>query len=178
MAVRFDGDARAGATAVRAALREYDPAMFVTARTLQSWIDQITEGLWNVVSLILMLGVVATVLATTGIYGAVSFAVNQRTREMGIRLALGAQRLHIVREVVFSGGRPVLRGLFLGLWGSVAVAATLHRGMSGALLRLDSSDPILYGGAALLLAAAATFAMAGPARRASHSDPLDALRCE
>ena len=125
-----------------------------------------------------MLGIVATVLATTGIYGAVSFAVNQRTREMGIRLALGAQRLHIVREVFLSGGRPVLRGLFLGLWLSVAVAATLHHGMNGTPLRLDSSDPLLYGGAALLLAAAAALAMAGPARRSSKSDPLDALRCD
>ncbi len=178
LSVRFDGDARSGATALRASFREYDPGMFVTARVLQSWIDQITEVLWNVVSLILLLGVVATVLATTGIYGAVSFAVNQRTREMGIRLALGAQRLHIVREVFLSGGRPVLRGLFLGLWLSVAVAATLHHGMSGTPLRLDNEDPLLYGGAALLLAAAATLAMAGPARRSSKSDPLDALRCD
>ena len=145
---------------------------------LQDWIDQITEVLWNVVSLILLLGVVATVLATTGIYGAVSFAVNQRTREMGIRLALGAQRLHIVREIFLSGGRPVLRGLFLGLWGSVAVAAMLHNSMRGTPLRLDSSDPLLYGGSALLLATAAVLAMAGPARRGSKSDPLDALRCD
>jgi hypothetical protein len=178
LAVRFDGDARSGATALRASFREYDSGMFVTARVLQSWIDQITEVLWNVVSLILLLGVVATVLATTGIYGAVSFAVNQRTREMGIRLALGAQRLHIVREVFLSGGRPVLRGLFLGLWLSVAVAATLHHGMSGTPLRLDNEDPLLYGGAALLLSTAAVVAMAGPAHRSSKSDPLDALRCD
>ena len=178
MAVRFDGDAKSGASAVRAAFRDYDAGMLPTARVLQSWIDQITEVLWNVVSLILLLGIVATALATSGIYGAVSFAVNQRTREMGIRLALGAQRLHIVREVFLSGGRPVLRGLFLGLWLSVAVAATLHSGMKGTPLRLDSSDPLLYGGAAILLAGAAAIAMAGPARRGSKSDPLDALRCD
>ncbi len=66
--MRFDGDPRAGANAVRAAFREYDAGMFVTTRVLQNWIDQITEVLWNIVSLILLLGVVATVLATTGIY--------------------------------------------------------------------------------------------------------------
>ncbi len=101
-------------------------------------------------------------LATTGIYGAVSFAVNQRTRDLGIRLALGATRFDIVREVFVSGGRPVVRGLFIGLWLSVALAASLRQNMKGTPLRLDSSDPLLYGGAALLLAAAAVLAMSGP----------------
>jgi predicted permease len=178
LAVRFDGDPKAGVFAVRAALHDYDPGMFVVARVLQSWIDQVTEVLWNVVSLIVILGLVATVLATTGIYGAVSFAVNQRTRDLGIRLALGATRFDIVREVFVSGGRPVLRGLFIGLWLSVALAASLRQNMKGTPLRLDSSDPLLYGGAALLLAAAAALAMSGPARRGSNSNPLDALRCD
>ncbi len=178
MSVRFDSDPKAGVLAVRAALREFDPGLFVVARVLQSWIDQVTEVLWNVVSLIVFLGLVATVLATTGIYGAVSFAVNQQTRDLGIRLALGASRLDIVREVFVSGGRPVVRGLFIGLWLSVALAASLRQNMKGTPLRLDSSDPLLYGGAALLLAGAAVLAMSGPARRGSKSDPLEALRCD
>jgi predicted permease len=178
LAVRFDGDPKAGALAVRAALREFDPGLFVVARVLQTWIDQVTEVLWNMVSLIVVLGLVATVLATTGIYGAVSFAVNQRTRDLGIRLALGATRFDIVREVFVSGGRPVVRGLFIGLWLSVALAASLRQNMKGSPLRLDSSDPLLYGGAALLLAVAAVLAMSGPARRGSKSDPLEALRCD
>jgi predicted permease len=178
LSVRFDGDPKAGVLAVRAALREFDPGMFVVARVLQGWIDQVTEVLWNVVSLIVFLGLVATVLATTGIYGAVSFAVNQRTRDLGIRLALGASRFDIVREVFVSGGKPVVRGLFIGLWLSVALAASLRQNMKGTPLRLDSSDPLLYGGAALLLGAAAVLAMSGPARRGSKSDPLEALRCD
>src|ERR1019366_4314369 len=164
--------------AVRAALREFDPGMFVVARVLQGWIDQVTEVLWNVVSLIVVLGLVATVLATTGIYGAVSFTVNQRTRDLGIRLALGASRLDIVREVFLSGGRRVVRALFTALWPPRARPASLRQNMSGTPLRLDSGDPLLYGGAALLLAAAAILAMSGPARRGSRSDPLDALRCD
>ena len=78
-----------------------------------------------------------------GIYGAVSFAVSQRTRDLGIRLALGATRFDIVREVFVSGGRPVARGLFIGLWLSVALAASLRQNMKGTPLRLDSSDPCL-----------------------------------
>jgi hypothetical protein len=174
LAVRFDSDANRGAVALRAAMREIDPGTFVLIRVLQNWIDQVTEVLWNVVSLIVVLGLVATVLATTGIYGAVSFAVSQRKRDLGIRLALGATRF----EVFVSGGRPVLRGLFIGLWLSVALAASLRQNMQGTPLRLDSSDPLLYGAAALLLAVAAALAMSGPARKGSQSDPLEALRCD
>ena len=178
LAVRFDGDANRGAQAVRAAIREADPDALVMARALQQWIDQVTEVLWNFVSLIMVLGVVATVLAAAGIYGAVSFTVNQQMRDLGIRLALGASRFDIVRAVFALGGRPVLRGIFFGLWLSVALAASLRQNTSGTPLRLDSSDPLLYGGAASLLAVAALLAMAAPARRGSRCDPLEALRCE
>ena len=107
LAVRFDGDAKAGRLRRARRAARIRPRMFVIARVMQGWIDQVTEVLWNVVSLIVVLGVVATALATTGIYGAVSFAVNQRTRDLGIRVALGATRFDIVREVFVTGGRPV-----------------------------------------------------------------------
>jgi predicted permease len=178
MSVRFDAGASAGAAAVRAAIRETEPNLLVMARLAQSWIDQITEELWNVVTLILILGLVATLLATTGIYGAVSFAVNQRTKELGIRVALGARKLDIIREVFLSGGKPVVKGLLAGLWLSVAIGAALRQSLSGSPIRLDPANPLLYCGAALLLAAAAFIAMLAPARRGARSDPLDALRCE
>ena len=108
----------------------------------------------------------------------VLLAVNQQMRDLGIRLALGASRFDIVRAVFTLGGRPVLRGLFFGLWLSVGLAASLRQNMSGTPLRLDSSDPLLYGGAAFLLALAALLAMMGPARRGSKCDPLEALRCD
>jgi hypothetical protein len=178
LAVRFDGDANRGVPAVRAAIHEIDPDMFVMARVLQNWIDQVTEVLWNIVSLIFVLGVIATVLAAAGIYGAVSFAVNQQMRDLGIRLALGASRLDIIRAVFAMGGRPVLRGLFFGLWLSVALAASLRQNLSGSPLRLDNSDPLLYAGTLFLLAFAAVLAMTGPARRGCLCDPLEALRRE
>jgi putative ABC transport system permease protein len=178
MSVRFDTGAAAGASTVRSTLHEMDPKLFVVARLLQSWLNSITEELWNVVALIAMLGLVATLLATTGIYGAVSFAVGQRTKELAIRAALGAQRWDIVREVLVSGGKPVAKGLLAGLWLSAATAAGLRQTVTGSPLRLDTANPLLYCGAAMLLAAAAGLAMLAPARRGAKADPLNSLRCE
>jgi predicted permease len=178
MAVRFDSGMASAAPAVRAVIHQTCPDMLAIARVLQGWIDQIAEDLWNVVALILILGVIATILATTGIYGAVSFAVNQRTRELGIRVALGATRLDIARDVLFAGGKPVLQGLLVGLWLSAAVAAALGQSVKGSPLRLDTANPLLYVAAAALLASAALIAMIAPARRGAKADPLTALRCE
>jgi predicted permease len=178
LSVRFATPAMANGVTVRNAIRDTEPNLVVISRNLQKWIDLVTEQLWNIVTLIVILGWVATVLAATGIYGAVSFAVNQRMRDLGIRVALGASRTAIVREVFSMGGKPVLRGLVLGAWISVALAASLRENLQGSVLRIDSSDPLIYVFAMALLAAAALFAMIGPAHRGSQSDPLEALRSE
>ena len=178
MSVRFDVGASRGAPAVRAALHASDPDVFAIARLLQAWIDQVTTVLWNVVALIVLLGLLATVLAAAGIYGAVSFAVGRQMHDLGIRVALGARHFDIVREVFVSAGKPVTRGLLQGLWMSVAAAANLRHNMANSPIRLDTTNPFLYLGAALVLAAAAGIAMIGPARRGSRCDPLDALRCD
>jgi len=178
MSVRFDGGAATGALAVRAALRELDPDLLVFPRLLQNWLEQIKAALWSVASLIVVLGMVATLLATTGIYGAVSFAVNQKTRELGIRVALGATRFNIIREIFVSGGKPVLQGLIAGLWLSVPTAVGLRESVRGSVIRVDPGEPFLYFAAALVLGAAAIIAMLGPARRGANTHPMDALRCE
>jgi len=98
--------------------------------------------------------------------------------KLGIRVALGAQRLDIIGEVIKAGGKPVLHGLLAGLWLSVATAAGLRQSVQGSPLRLDTSNPLLYLAAALLLGIAALLAMIAPARRGAKSDPLSALRCE
>src|SRR5437764_15020140 len=116
MVVRFDFGAARGGPAVRAAVHEIAPDLTVVARLMQDWIDRVTGILWNVVSFVLILGLIASVLAGVGIYAAVSFAVRQRTRELGIRIALGAGKRDIVRQVLMIGGRPVLQGLLVGLW--------------------------------------------------------------
>ncbi|HTS62315.1 MAG TPA: ADOP family duplicated permease [Candidatus Acidoferrales bacterium] len=178
LTVRFATPALASPASIRAAIREVDPNLVVISRNLQSWIDLVTDSMWNMVTLIVILGMVATALATSGIYGAVSFAVNQRMRDLGIRVALGATRATIVREVLVMGGKPVGRGLVIGAWISVAMAASLRENLKGSILRIDSTDPLVYGSAIVLLAVAAAIAMIGPAHRGSTSDPLDALRCE
>ena len=82
------------------------------------------------------------------------------------------------KTMIFQRDSPVLQGLIVGLWMSVATAAGLRESVNGPIIRLDSLEPLLYCGAALLLAAAAVFAMLGPARRGANSDPLESLRCE
>ena len=178
LSVRFATPGLASGPVVRSAIAEVDPNLMVMARNLQGWIDLVTEEMWNMVTLIVVLGLVATVLATTGIYGAVSFAVSQRMRDLGIRVALGAQRIDVVREVLMMGGKPVLRGLVLGSWLSVAMAASLHENLRGSPLSIDSNDPLVYLAAIALLSAAALVAMFAPARRGAKSDPLEALRCD
>ena len=178
VSVRFETPALATAQTVRTAIREIDPNLIVIPRNLQRWTDLVTEQMWNMVTLIVILGVVATVLATTGIYGAVSFAVSQRMRDLGIRVALGAPRGDIIREVLVMGGKPVVRGLVIGSWLSVAMAASLRENLKGSPLRIDSTDPLVYGSAVALLALAAFLAIIGPANKGANSDPLDALRCE
>ncbi len=159
-------------------MREIEPDLLILPRLMQSWINEWTEDIWNFVSLIGILGALGAVLSTTGIYGAVSFVVSQSTRELGIRVTLGATRLDIARAVLTSGGRPVLHGLVAGLWLSIATAAALRKTLVESPIRIDSRDPLLYLGATLLLATAAIAAMAGPARRGASVDPADALRCE
>jgi predicted permease len=178
MSVRFDDNPAAGAVATRAALRQLEPDVYLMPWLLQSWFDRLTANLWNVASLIVVLAVVATLLASIGIYGAVSFAVNQRTRDLGIRVALGATRWHIIREVLVAGGRPVAQGLIAGLWLAVPAATGLRESLTNSPVRLDNSEPLLYCAATLALATAAIAAMLGPARRGANSDPLEALRWE
>ena len=178
MSVRFEQNAAVGAVAIRDALHDSEPDLLVFPMPLQDWIDRVTQNLWNVASLIVVLGIVATVLASTGIYGAVSFAVNQRTRDLAIRVALGATRGHIIREVLISCGKPVVYGLIAGMWLAVPTAAGLRESVRGSPIRIDNSEPLLYCAAALLLVGAAMLAMLGPARRGASADPLDALRSE
>lgn len=142
------------------------------------WVEQFTEELWNIVAMIVILGLLAVLLSLAGIYAVVSFAVARRAKDLAIRAALGAGRLEIALEVFASRGRPVVKGLLTGLWISTAVTAALRQMFQGSPVRLDVANPLLYGGVAALLAAAAILAMAGPARRGAATDPLDALRCD
>jgi len=125
-------------------------------------------------ALLSVAGMLALVLATVGIYGVVAYAVGQRTREIGIRLALGAQTTDILRLVIRQGLLLTSLGIALGL----AAALTLTRVMSSFLLGVSANDPATFVFIALLLTVMAFFACWIPARRATKVDPMVALRHE
>ncbi len=116
----------------------------------------------------------AFALAIVGIYGVVAWNVTQRTREFGIRQALGARSEDVLRLVIVQGMRVVLLGLLVGLAGSLAVARTLQ----SMLFDVSTFDPLTFGAVALGLAAVALVACLVPARRATRVDPSTALRAE
>src|SRR5262249_23327747 len=110
--------------------------------------------------------------ALVGIYGVMSWSVEQRTREIGIRTALGASRRHVLLQVIGYGMRLSLMGLGLGMAG----AYCLRQVMSGLVFGVSPADPTTYIGVSLLMLAVALVACYVPARRATKVDPLAALR--
>jgi putative ABC transport system permease protein len=117
---------------------------------------------------------IALILAMVGIYGAVAYTVEQRTGEIGVRMALGAQTADVLRLVVRQGMTPVVIGLVLGL----AAAIALGRFLTTQLYEVSSTNPTLLGATSVTLAVVALLACLIPARRASLVNPIEALRTE
>jgi putative ABC transport system permease protein len=117
---------------------------------------------------------VALLLASIGIYGAVAYSVEQRTAEIGVRMALGAQTRDVLRLIVKQGMKPVVIGLAIG----IVSAFTLGRLIASQLYEVSAHNPVLLAGSTVLLAAIALIACLLPARRATHVDPIQALRAE
>jgi len=127
--------------------------------------------------LLLLVGLFAAAalaLAAVGIYGVVAFSVTRRTQEIGIRMALGAQRSDVLRQVVGEGARLATLGVVIGIGASLAIT----RVMSTLLFGISATDPLTFVGVVVLLSVVSLFASYIPARRAMHLDPLVALRYE
>ena len=119
-------------------------------------------------------GSVALLLGAVGIYGVIAYIAAQRTREIGIRMALGAQAADVARLVLVQGMRLAGAGIAIGLVGALGVT----RVMRALLYETSPTDPLTFAAVVPLLAAAALLACWVPARRAMRADPIVALRCE
>jgi putative ABC transport system permease protein len=124
--------------------------------------------------LLVLFAAIAMVMAAIGVFGVMSYTVNLRTREMGIRLALGARPSEVRRMIVGDGMKQALMGVGLGLFGAV----WLTRTMGTLLFGVTPGDPLTLGTVALLLLVIAAFACYLPAHRATKVDPLVVLRTE
>jgi putative ABC transport system permease protein len=160
---------------VRNALAKVDPALpIIQPRTMSEIVDLSLGQRRLTMTLLGVFAGIALVLAMVGIYGAVAYTVEQRTGEIGVRMALGAQTADVLRLVVRQGMTPVIIGLVLGLAASVA----LGRLLTTQLYEVSSTNPALLGATSVTLAVVALLACLIPARRASLVNPIEALRTE
>jgi len=173
--VRARGNALALVPAIRREIAQTAPE--VGAFNFVSLEQEVANSLWQSRLRGWLLGffsLVALALAATGLYGAVAYGVAQRTREIGVRMALGATRAAVLRLVLGQGMRAVAIGIGAGIIGAFLVSRLLRASLFG----ISANDLSNYAGAALLLAATAAIAALIPARRASLVNPMDALRTE
>ena len=176
--VRFRGDADPIAAAVKHIARDLDPQMLVLSSTLRAQMDYNAEQGWVIGKMLLFVAGVAGLLALLGIYGAVGYSVTRRTREFGIRAALGANPRELMRLVFNSGLRPVIAGTLAGTIFAVLFSFILVNALRRTPLPLNPTSPVSYGLVCASLVFAALVAMIGHARRTARIQPLVALREE
>jgi putative ABC transport system permease protein len=169
-----DADTRSVTAAARGILQELDPEIPAKFQTFSEvYSASLRPRRFNVI-LIGFFGIVALLLATAGVFGVMAYAVNRRTREIGVRVALGASTGHILRMVLGEGLRTICIGVAIGIAGALALTRTVESLLFG----VTANDPLTFGGVTLFLTGAALLACYIPARRATKVDPMVALRYE
>jgi putative ABC transport system permease protein len=174
----FEGDSSSLARSVGDVIKGLDADLIITPRTVKSEIDEAASLMQRFIGLMVVLASGTVLLALIGIYGVVWFAVSRRTKEISIRIALGATRHGVVYHVLRSNARPVYVGLVAGLVAATIGSLAMKRISSDGHLPSDVLNPTMFVSVALLLQIVALGAMLGPAIRAVREDPVKALRQE
>jgi putative ABC transport system permease protein len=175
IAVRTNLELDAATKLVQSAVAKVDPGLAIAIPQMMDTVIAQARGQARL--MMWLLGIfagVAILLASIGIYGAVAYSVEQRTGEIGVRMALGAQTRDVLRLIVNQGMRPVIIGLAIG----IVSAFALGRLLTSQLYEVSARNPALLVASTVLLAAIALIACLVPARRAAHVDPIQALRAE
>lgn len=174
-AIRARGDLAQVAASARRVVRSIDPTMPIfNVQTLEDVFDRATLTTRSLSRLLVAFAGIALLLAATGLYGLISFLVERRTRELGLRVALGAEPSRVAAMVVRQACALAAIGAFLGFGGATLAATWL----SSMLYGVTAREPSVYVAAAVILGAASLAASYAPARRASRADPMEALRAE
>jgi predicted permease len=174
--VRFAGAVEPVERGIREAMKRFDVESSTPPKTLRAILHENAERMSTIVRMVVILALTALLLAVLGIYGVVALAASRRTRELGIRMALGASKPAVVGAVLSSGLRPIAWGVGVGL----VMAVMAARATAVVLLRtpipIAANDPVVYLSVGLLLAGVGVAAMLTPAVRAARADPMQALR--
>ena len=176
--VRTAGDPMQFVGPIRAAMREVDSNLPLSnIRTQIQQADQTLAMERMFAKLLTLFGVIAQLLAAIGLYGVMAYAVSQRTQEIGIRMALGADRRKVLMMIVRQGMTLTVVGIAIGLGGAFVLMKYLES-LTSLLFGVEARDPVTFAVIAGLLGAVALLACLVPARRATKVDPLTALRYE
>jgi putative ABC transport system permease protein len=171
--VRTSGEPMNLANAVKRAVAEVDPNTPVAGlRTLQENLNDQVGNMRIYMLLLGLFGIVSVILAATGIYGVMAYSVAERTREIGIRMALGAGSANVLGMILRQAGVMIAAGIAIGTAGAVSLTGL----MQSALYGITPTDPGTYGAVCVLLVLIALLASAIPTRRAVRVDPTIALR--
>jgi ABC-type antimicrobial peptide transport system permease subunit len=175
LTVRVDGDPSAVVSGIRERVRQIDPNQpLASIQTMAARVATSVSQRRTEMTVLAVFAAMAVFLAAIGIYGVMSYWVNERKKEIGIRIALGAERRQVVRLVL----RQAAVVLAIGLAAGVAGALVATRVLQSLLFDVSATDPVVFATFALMLAASGWIAAYLPARRATRFDPVVTLRHE